>query len=133
MQRAAKIAQLALRGSGVLVLLIGLALWSGRGYSLRQTHMMLGAVVVVSLWTLAGLAAKAAPPLRVIMAVLWGFIVLALGMTQTQIFPGSGHWVVRVIHLLVGVGAMAQGERLARAIAAGATSAGASAAPRGPV
>ena len=116
MQRAAKIAQIALRGSGVLVLLIGLALWSGRGYSFRQTHMMLGAVVVVSLWTLAGLAAKAAPPMRVIMAVLWGFIVLALGMTQTQIFPGSAHWVVRVIHLLVGVGAMVQGERLARVV-----------------
>jgi len=131
MQRAVKIAQIALRGSGVLVLLIGLALWSGRGYSFRQTHMMLGAVVVVSLWTLAGLAAKAAPPARVIMAVLWGFIVLALGMTQTQILPGSAHWVVRVIHLLVGVGAMAQGERLARVILA--TGGVAPAAPRAPV
>jgi len=116
MQRVAKIAQIALRGSGVLVLLIGLDLWTGHGYSLRQVHMMLGALVVLSLWTLAGVAAKAAPPARVIVAVLWGFIVLALGMTQTQILPGSAHWVVRVIHLLVGVGAMAQGERLARAV-----------------
>jgi ABC-type multidrug transport system permease subunit len=125
MQRAAKIAQIALRGSGVLVLLIGFALWSGHGYSLRQAHMVLGAVVVLSLWALAGLAAKAAPPARVIVAVLWGFIVLALGMTQTQILPGAAHWLVRVMHLLVGIGALAQGERLARAVAARATGSGA--------
>ena len=80
----------------------------------------------------AKLAADGRINMRVIMAVLWGFIVLVLGMTQTQIFPGSAHWVVRVIHLLVGVGAIAQGERLARAIAAGATGARAPAAPRGP-
>jgi len=117
MRRAAKIAQIALRGSGVLVLLLGLSLWSGRGYSLLNVHMLLGVIVVLALWTLAGLAAKAgAPPVQVAVAVLWGFIVPALGMTQTQFFPGSGHWVVRLIHLLVGGAAIAQGERLARVI-----------------
>lgn len=124
MQPVAKVAQIALRGSGVLVLLIGLALWAGYASSLRQVHMMLGAIVVLALWTLAGLAAKAAPPARVIVAVLWGFIVLVLGMTQTQILPGSAHWVVRVIHLFVGIGALAQGEQLARAISAPASSGG---------
>jgi asparagine N-glycosylation enzyme membrane subunit Stt3 len=138
MLRTAKIAQIALRGSGVLTLLIGLSFWVGYGSSLRQVHMLLGVIVVLALWTLAGIAAKVGAPLpRVVMAVLWGFVVVALGMTQMQFFPGSLHWVIRVTHLLVGIGAMAQGERLARfalrfGVAAAATGAGASAAPRGP-
>ncbi|HEX9394671.1 MAG TPA: hypothetical protein VF923_08470 [Gemmatimonadales bacterium] len=133
MLRVANIARNTLRGSGVLVMLLGLLLWSGRGYSLLNAHMLLGVIVVLSLWTLAGLAAKAgAPVVQVAVAVLWGFIVPALGMTQTQFFPGSGHWVVRLVHLLVGAAAIAQGERLARVIAAGATGPGGLAAPRAP-
>lgn len=115
MLRTAKIAQLALRGSGVLTLLLGLSLWAGYGSSLRQLHMLLGLLVVLALWTLAGIAAKVGAPLaRVVMAVLWGFVVIALGMTQTQFYPGPMHWMIRLTHLLVGIGAMAQGERLAR-------------------
>ena len=133
MTGVAKVAQLALRGSGILVLLLGLSLWAGHGYSLLQLHTLLGVIVVLSLWTLAGLAAKAgAPIVQVAVAVLWGFIVPALGMTQTQFFPGSGHWVVRLVHLLVGAAAIALGERLARVIAAGATGPGGLAAPRAP-
>jgi hypothetical protein len=134
MTGVAKVAQLALRGSGILVLLLGLSLWAGHGYSLLQVHMLLGVIVVLALWTLAAVAAKAGAPLiPVIRSVLWGFIVLALGMTQAQLFPGSLHWVIRVIHLLVGVGALAQGERLARfALAAPTRDAAGPAAPRAP-
>jgi hypothetical protein len=134
MTGVAKVAQLALRGSGILVLLLGLSLWAGHGYSLLQVHMLLGVIVVLALWTLAAVAAKAgAPFIAVTRSVLWGLIVLALGMTQTQLFPGSLHWVIRVIHLLVGVGAMAQGERLARfALGAPARNAAGPAAPRAP-
>jgi hypothetical protein len=115
MLRTAKIAQIALRVGGVLTLLLGLGLWVGYGSSLRQVHMLLGMIVVLALWILAGIAAKVGAPLpRVVMAVLWGFVVVALGMTQTQFYPGSLHWMIRLTHLLVGIGAMAQGERLAR-------------------
>lgn len=115
MLRTAKIAQIALRVSGVLTLLLGLSFWVGYGASLRQLHMLLGVIVVLALWILAGIAAKVGAPLpRVVMAVLWGFVVIALGMTQTQFYPGPMHWMIRLTHLLVGIGAMAQGERLAR-------------------
>jgi hypothetical protein len=117
MGRVAKIAQIALRGSGVLVMLLGLSMWAGYGLSLLNIHMLLGVIVVLALWTLAGVGAKAgASPVRVIVAVLWGFLVPVLGMMQTQIMPGSAHWVIRLIHLLVGGAAIAQGERLARAV-----------------
>ena len=37
-------------------------------------------------------------------------------MTQTQLLPGSWHWVIQVLHLLLGLGAMGQGEGLAARI-----------------
>jgi len=54
----------------------------------------------------------------VALAVLWGIIVLALGMTQTRLMPGSAHWVIRVLHLLVGLFAIRLGEVLAQRIKA---------------
>ena len=126
MPRMAKVALLVLRGSGVLVTLLGLALWAGYGYSLLQLHMLLGVLVVLALWTLAAFAAKAgASPGRVALAVVWGLILPILGMTQTQLMVASAHWVIRLLHLLVGIGALAQGDRLARAVRARATGSGA--------
>lgn len=122
----AKVTLLVLRGSGILVILLGLALWAGYGSSLLQVHMLLGVLVVLALWVLAGFGAKAgASPGRVALAVVWGLILPLLGMAQTRLMPGSAHWVIRLIHLLVGIGALAQGERLARAVAARATDSGA--------
>jgi len=125
----AKAALLVLRGSGILVILLGLALWAGYGYSLLQVHMLLGVLVVLALWVLAGFGAKAgASAGRVALAVVWGLILPVLGMTQTQLMPGPAHWVIRLLHLLIGIGALAQGDRLARVIKGGA-----SAAPPAPV
>ncbi len=44
-----------------------------------------------------------------------------LGLTQNQLLPGSWHWVIQLVHLLVGLGAMGQGEGLARRIKAART------------
>ena len=79
--------------------------------------MLLGLVLVLALWVLAGVAARAGVPAgRVVLAVVLGLVVIALGMTQRQLLVGSAHWVIRVLHLLVGLWAMGLGERLARGI-----------------
>jgi hypothetical protein len=52
----------------------------------------------------------------VTLAVVWGLIVPLLGLTQGQLLPGDYHWVVKVVHLLVGMGAMGQGDVLAARI-----------------
>jgi hypothetical protein len=49
-------------------------------------------------------------------ALLWGAVVPVFGMTQTQILPGSFHWIVQVLHLVVGLAALALAETLARRI-----------------
>ena len=38
---------------------------------------------------------------------------MGLGLTQSQLLPGDAHWVVQVLHLLVGLVAMGLAQDLA--------------------
>jgi hypothetical protein len=79
--------------------------------------MLLGIALVLALWTLAVLAAIARVNLAlVVLAALWGFVVPILGLTQTRLLPGAAHWVIQVLHLLVGITAIALAQILARQI-----------------
>lgn len=119
MKTAATIAQTIVRLCGLVLLTLGLLFWTGNARGLIPVHMLLGFVLVLALWTLAGLAAWAGVPARfVALAVAWGLITPALGLTQGQLLPGSAHWVIQVLHLLVGLGAIGQAEGLAARIRA---------------
>ncbi len=111
--------QWVLRIAGAASVLLGLAFWGGYLLELLPVHMALGVAVVLALWTLSG-AALARADLRGWGAalVVLGLVVIALGITQTGLLPGSWHWVIRLVHLLLGVGAVSQGERLARRLRA---------------
>jgi len=39
-----------------------------------------------------------------------------LGLTQTEILPGNLHWLIEVLHLVLGLGAIGLGERLSAGI-----------------
>jgi uncharacterized membrane protein len=55
---------------------------------------------------------------------VWGLIVLGLGLTQTNLLLNSAHWVIQVLHLLVGLIAIGLGEMITaryRRQSAGAT------------
>jgi hypothetical protein len=71
----------------------------------------------VALWTLAVLAtlAQARTGLAAL-AVAWGLLVIILGITQQRLVAGSVHWTIQVLHLLVGLAAVAMAELLARGI-----------------
>src|SRR5262245_36547461 len=98
---------------------LGLSFWSGNLLNLLPLHMAGGALLVLSLWILALLGAWARIPLGpVALALLWGALVLWLGLNQSGILADEWHWVVRVVHLLVGLGAVGQSERLASLIVA---------------
>jgi hypothetical protein len=117
MHKTARLLEGLLRLCGSAALLLGLAFWLGYGRSLTQVHIRLGTAVVVLLWVIAGLAWRAGASVRLVaLAVGWGFLVWFLGMRQGRILPGSFHWVVEVAHLVVGMGAIALGERLAAAV-----------------
>jgi hypothetical protein len=117
MKKAIRVAHMTIRISGLLLLLLGIAIWTGRADDVIPVHKLLGFVLVISLWTLSYLAARAGVPMKwVALAVAWGLVAPILGLTQEGLLTGSWHWTVQVIHLLIGVGAIGMGENLARRI-----------------
>ena len=111
--------RILLRLSIVTQLVLGILFWTGHAYPLLPLHMAVGLVFVLSLWALTGLAAKRGAPLpAVLTGVVLGLAVLGLGGMQTQLLPGDYHWVIRVLHLLLGMGTMGFAESLAKRIAA---------------
>ena len=117
MRKTVQIVQIVLRAAGATVLVLGLLFWTGNFLALIPIHMLAGLLVVLSLWTLAGLAARASVGIgRVALAVVWGLIVPVLGVTQSGLLPGDLHWIVQLLHLLIGIGALGQGEGLAARI-----------------
>jgi hypothetical protein len=79
-------------------------------------HSASGALFVLVMW-IVGLIALFALPKRgvALFTLLWGGLVLWLGMSQTTLLVGAGHWAVRVAHLLAGVAAMGLVESLGKA------------------
>ncbi len=116
--RALPLLRILMRLSITVLLVLGILFWTGHAYALVQVHMAFGLIFVLGLWALAGIAAARGAPLPVVIgAVMLGLLVLALGMTQTRLLPGDYHWLIRVLHLVLGMGAMGLAERLARGIA----------------
>jgi hypothetical protein len=114
MKTAVTIAQVLVRATGVIQLVLGLLFWTGNATGLVPLHMLIGFLLVLGLWTVAGLAARAGvQPGLVALAAIWGLVVPVLGLTQEELLPGSAHWLVQVLHLLVGLGAIGLSENLA--------------------
>src|SRR5438445_399523 len=96
-----------IRVTGTIQIILGVLFWTGHADTLVPIHVLIGSVLVLSLWTLALAAARAGVDRRlVILALVWGLIVPILGLAQTMILTGGAHWVVQVVHLLVGLGAI---------------------------
>src|SRR5215472_13513722 len=99
----------------LVLLVLGIAFWTGHGLSLIPLHMAVGVVLVLGLWITSGLAAVARAPAGMVAAgFIWGIVVIAFGMNQLSILPGPSHWIIQVLHLLVGMAAVGLNERLAR-------------------
>ena len=107
------VVQWVVRLTGITQVVLGLLFWTDRALTLVPLHMAIGLTFVVGVWTLAGLAARAGGrPGLALLAALWGVVVLALGITQGRLLPGPAHWVVELLHLLVGIVAMVLAARL---------------------
>ena len=117
MRRATTAAQMLVRATFVVQLVLGVLFWTGRALDWVPLHQTIGFLLVFGLWTLAVLAARAGvrPPL-VALAAVWGLVVPVLGLTQTELLVGSAHWLIEVLHLLVGVAAVGMAEGLAARI-----------------
>ncbi len=76
--------------------------------------MLTGIGLVLCLWIMAALGAWArVHPGRIALAVFWGFFVPVFGVVHGGILMGDWHWVIQVLHLLVGLALIGQTEALA--------------------
>ena len=115
MKNAATALQMLIRVCGALLLILGTLFWTGHAENLIPLHMTIGITLVLALWILAVLAGLSGVSMGfVALAIVWGLIVPILGLTQDRLLPGPAHWLIQVLHLLVGLGAIGQAENLAR-------------------
>jgi hypothetical protein len=110
----ALVARWLVRIAGLVQIVLGTLFWTGNAVTLIPIHTLVGLLLVIGLWTLAFFAARAGvQPGFVIVVVLWGLMLPIFGLSQDRLLTGDAHWVIRVLHLLVGLVAIGQGEGLA--------------------
>lgn len=121
MKATANVLRILVSAIGTIMVVLGLLFWTGNATSLISLHMLLGIILVLMLWAIAvmALVARVNPALAMV-GIVWGFIVPILGLTQERILPTSAHWLIEVLHLLVGLTAIALANILARQIMQGA-------------
>ena len=119
MRTAIKAALAILLGCGALLLVLGLIIWTGTGDhgQLVAMHISVGVVFVLTLWTIAAIAARSGVASgTVAFASAWGLLVVLFGLAQEDLLTGSWHWTIQVLHLAVSMGAIWWGRRLVKLI-----------------
>lgn len=109
------IASWVLRLGVLLALILGIFFWTGNADALIPVHMLIGIIVVLSLWVI-GLAQgfyKGGSFSIAVVTFVVGLTLAIVGLFQQQWLPGSTHWVIQVIHLLLGIMAIGLGEMIA--------------------
>jgi len=104
------------RGVGLVLIVLGVLIWVGVASAIVPIHMLLGIVLVLALWATAYLALQAgAKPVLPAIAAAWGLVVVVLGLSQGFILPDTGHVLIQVAHLVVGIVAIGLAEALVAA------------------
>ncbi len=94
--------------AGLVALVLGLLIWFAQANVVLPVHMILGLIVTLGLLIVAIMAVFTSE-LRVLGAIgiIYAPIIPVFGLTQFNLLVGDLHWLIRIAHLLVGLGAMA--------------------------
>jgi len=103
------------RIAGLLAFVLGMMLGRVPMAALFHLHMTLGGLVVVALLLCALLSAGKVPAAKVGLGILWAAVTLLVALRQNQMLAGSGHWVIQVVHAVLGIGAIGLTEMLGAA------------------
>jgi hypothetical protein len=119
MRTTAVISHWIVHVAGILQLVLGALFWTGHAYAFLPLHIVSGLSIVLTLWTVAVMALLLRTRENLaVFGLLWGLMLPAFGLVQASVLPGSMHWVIRVVHLLMGLGAMGVAGTLGKAILA---------------
>ncbi|HEY6999991.1 MAG TPA: hypothetical protein VH851_18790 [Candidatus Binatia bacterium] len=102
---AIRIASMVLSLAGLLALILGLLFWTGSALNLVSLHMLLGFLAVGALW-IVGVAqalTRFGSWIIAIVAIVVGALMVVLGLIQSSLMVGEFHWVIRIVHLLLGL------------------------------
>jgi hypothetical protein len=118
--RSVAIPRILVRITFLIQIVLGSLFWGDKAKSLVPVHVTSGIILVISLWALAVAAYRAGVERGfVAFAAVWGVLVIGFGASQTKMLHGSAHWIIQVVHLLIGLAAVALAEQLATKATAG--------------
>jgi predicted CoA-binding protein len=110
----ARVARGTLAGASLLAAVLGLFAHNAQ---VLPVHELLGDIALLSLWTLAVVAARAGVPRKtVVYAAALGAITLALAGAQKLALGSVGHVTTQVLHVASVIAVMVTGGQLARAV-----------------
>jgi hypothetical protein len=113
MRGMASAAQILVRVTFLVQVVLGVGFWTGHLLTLVPLHIASGVLLILGLWVLAALAARNGVAVGlVVLAAVWGLVVIVFGLTHDSLVSGSWHWTIQVLHLLLGLGAVGQAEGL---------------------
>ena len=114
MKTATKIAQRTLIVSGALLLVLGVIIWTGKADGLIGIHALLGLLLILAVWTIAAIAARAGVSITLVtLTVLWSLVAMYLADAQERLVTGGWHWTIQLLHLVVGMTVIGSGQLLA--------------------
>lgn len=114
MRRATMICLWTLRLAGATQLVLGGLLWFAPRAAYVPFHLGVGMLVVLSVLLLAAVALRAGVrwPLPTL-TIVWVLGLVAFAFPHVRLLPGPLHWIVRLVHLSMGVIAIGLGHRVA--------------------
>jgi hypothetical protein len=98
-------ASIVLTVTGLLALILGLLLWIGGAVNLISLHMLLGLLAVGALWVIGigQFFSKSGSWIFAACALIVGAVMIAVGLYQSSLMAGEFHWVIQVIHAVLGL------------------------------
>lgn len=114
MRIAIVVIQNAVRVLGLVLIVLGILFWTGHALNLLTLHMRLGETLsaLLILSAILAMVSRVNPVLAGI-AIFWALLVVFFGMRMGQLLPGPAHELIRVLHFLIGLVAIAFSESLA--------------------
>ena len=110
---AIRVSLMVLRIAVLFNLITGIIFWTGNADPLQIVHIVVGIIAVLALWTLGIMQGLRGGNYGLVAAaIVVGLLLVFIGLFQTGWLTGSNHWIIQVIHLLLGIAAIGLGEMI---------------------